>query len=191
MGANTSMLTHAVVAPFQLRIVTFTAERDYVRRSLRRLGAAPADVEDLTQEVFLVLNSRWAELDLSQPLRPYLFAIAVRVSAALRRKRRRELAFGILEVRDERPRPDEAFDFAQRSAHLHAALATVPSERRAVLTMHELEQVPVAEVARALSIPLFTVYSRLRKGRAELASAILRSRLGASAVVVDSVHCNS
>jgi len=176
------MPTDAVNVPFRRRAATFTFERDYVRRSLRRLGAAPADIEDLTQEVFIVLDSRWPELDLSQPLRPYLFGIALRVSSALRRKQRRELAFGLLEVRDERPRPDEAFDSAQRVALLRAALATVPAERRAVLEMHELEQVPVTEVARALSIPLFTVYSRLRKGREELASAIRRRRTDTVAV---------
>jgi len=158
------------------RLATFTSEREYVRRSLRRLGAAPADLDDLTQEVFIVLDSRWHELDLSRPLRPYLFAIALRVSSALRRKRRRELALGALEVRDERPRPDEAFDSAQSTALLYTALASVPAERRAVLVMHELEQVPVTEVARSLSIPLFTVYSRLRKGREELASALRRIR---------------
>jgi DNA-directed RNA polymerase specialized sigma24 family protein len=32
--------------------------------------------------------------------------------------------------------------------------------------------VPVKEVATALGIPLFTVYSRLRKARRELAAAV-------------------
>jgi RNA polymerase sigma-70 factor (ECF subfamily) len=141
---------------------------------LRRLGALPSDIDDLTQEVFVVLDGRWHQLDLTRSLRPYLFGIALRLSAAQRRKRRRELAFGALELCDERPRPDEAFDSAQNSALLHAALACVPEPRRAVLVMHELEQVPVTEVARSLSISLFTVYSRLRKGRAELARAIRR-----------------
>jgi DNA-directed RNA polymerase specialized sigma24 family protein len=40
--------------------------------------------------------------------------------------------------------------------------------------MHELDGVPVAEVASTLSVPLFTVYSRLRKARRELQSGIRR-----------------
>jgi DNA-directed RNA polymerase specialized sigma24 family protein len=40
--------------------------------------------------------------------------------------------------------------------------------------MHELDDVPVSEVASVLSLPLFTVYSRLRKARRELEAAIRR-----------------
>jgi len=40
--------------------------------------------------------------------------------------------------------------------------------------MHDLEEVPVAEIASVLGIRLFTVYGRLRKGRRELASALRR-----------------
>ena len=41
--------------------------------------------------------------------------------------------------------------------------------------MHELEEVPMGQVATALSIPLFTAYSRLRKARTELEAAIRRT----------------
>jgi DNA-directed RNA polymerase specialized sigma24 family protein len=41
--------------------------------------------------------------------------------------------------------------------------------------MHDLDDVPVEEVASALGIPRFTVYSRLRKARRELGSAVRRS----------------
>jgi RNA polymerase sigma-70 factor (ECF subfamily) len=40
--------------------------------------------------------------------------------------------------------------------------------------MHDLEGVPMAEVAATLSIPRFTAYSRLRKARMELEAAIRR-----------------
>jgi len=43
-----------------------------------------------------------------------------------------------------------------------------------VLVMHDLDQVPVPEVAATLSIPVFTAYSRLRKARRELKAAIIR-----------------
>jgi DNA-directed RNA polymerase specialized sigma24 family protein len=40
--------------------------------------------------------------------------------------------------------------------------------------MHELDDVPVPEVAAVLSIPLFTAYSRLRKARRELQAGLRR-----------------
>jgi RNA polymerase sigma-70 factor (ECF subfamily) len=62
----------------------------------------------------------------------------------------------------------------QARATVLRALERIPLRRRAVLVMHELEEVPMAQVARVLSIPLFTAYSRLRKARTELEIAIRR-----------------
>jgi RNA polymerase sigma-70 factor (ECF subfamily) len=51
------------------------------------------------------------------------------------------------------------------------ALDRLPVTRRAVLVMHEIDQVPIREVASALQIPVFTAYSRLRKARIEFRTA--------------------
>ena len=40
--------------------------------------------------------------------------------------------------------------------------------------MHDIDDVPVADVARAMSIPLFTAYSRLRKARSQFKAAAAR-----------------
>jgi len=152
----------------------FQRELDYVHRSLRRLGTAASEVEDLAQEVFLALRRSWAEYDADRPLRPYLFGIAFRIASAYERKRRREVAFGIVEVGDAGPGPDDALQSKQARALVLAALERIPLPRRAVLVMHDIDDVPVSEVASALDIPLFTVYSRLRKARRELEAAIRR-----------------
>jgi RNA polymerase sigma-70 factor (ECF subfamily) len=55
-----------------------------------------------------------------------------------------------------------------------SALERIPLPRRAVLVMHDIDDVPVSQVAATLDIPLFTVYSRLRKARRELDAAIRR-----------------
>jgi RNA polymerase sigma-70 factor (ECF subfamily) len=155
-------------------LAAFQRELDYVYRTFRRLGTAPFEVDDLAQDLFLVLRRSWSVYDPTRPLRPYLFGIAFRIAAAHRRKRNREVAFGIIEVSDAGPGPDEALRAKQSRALVLEALERIPLLRRAVLIMHELDDVPVAEVASALSIPLFTAYSRLRKARRELASAMRR-----------------
>jgi RNA polymerase sigma-70 factor, ECF subfamily len=152
----------------------FQKEVDYVYRTLRRLGTSPSEVEDLAQEVFLVLRRSWGEYDQTRPLRPYLFGITFRIASAYERKRRREVAFGIVEVGDAGPGPDEALQKKQARAVVLAALERIPLPRRAVLVMHDLDDVPVAEVATVLGIPLFTVYSRLRKARREFEAAVRR-----------------
>ena len=146
----------------------FRIEFEYVQRTLRRLGTDQSEVDDLAQEVFLVLHRRWAEFDQSRPLRPYLFGVAVRLALANQRKRAREVAMGNIELGDEAPGPEEVLSNKQTHALVQAALKRIPLPRRTVLVMHELDRVPVTEVAATLSIPLFTVYSRLRKAREEL-----------------------
>ena len=152
----------------------FQRELDYVYRTLRRLGTAPSELDDLAQEVFLALCRCWNDYDRSRPLRPYLFGISFRIASAYERKRRREVAFGVVEVGDAGPGPDDALQSKQARALVLASLDRIPLPRRAVLVMHDIDDVPVSEVASILDIPLFTVYSRLRKARRELEAAIRR-----------------
>ena len=152
----------------------FQNELDYVYRTLRRLGTSQSEVDDLAQEVFLALRRCWADYDTSRPLRPCLFGISFRIASAYERKRRREVAFGVVEVGDAGPGPDEALQSKQARALVLAALDRIPLPRRAVLVMHDIDDVPVSQVAATLDIPLFTVYSRLRKARKELDAAIRR-----------------
>ena len=154
----------------------FQQELDYVHRSFRRLGTAPSEVEDLAQDLFVALRRSWEAYDPRRPLRPYLFAFAFRIAAAHQRKRNREVALGLGEVDDPGPGPEETLQGKQARSLVLVALNRIPLPRRAVLVMHELDDVPVAEVSSMLSIPLFTAYSRLRKARRELQAAIRRLR---------------
>ncbi|HXU02520.1 MAG TPA: RNA polymerase sigma factor [Polyangia bacterium] len=150
----------------------FQEELDYVHRTLARLGAQRSDIDDLLQDVFLALRSSWSRCDKSRPLRPYLFGIAFRIFAAHRRKRSREVPFGIVDLPDAGIDPDAGLQKRQARRLLLAALDRVPLPRRAVLIMHELDDIPVTEVASVLHVRKFTVYSRLRKGRRELVAAL-------------------
>ncbi len=154
----------------------FQRELDYLHRTLRRLGATPAEFDDLAQDVFLALRGGWSQYDSSRPLRPYLFGIAFRITSAHRRKHRREVSFAVVEADDAGPGPDDLLQSKQARALLLAALEHIPLPRRAVLIMHELDEVPVEDVAATLKIPKFTVYSRLRKGRRELEASVRRLR---------------
>lgn len=152
----------------------FQKEVDYVFRTLRRLGAPASEVEDLAQEVFLALRQSWGEYDQERPLRPYLFGISFRIAYAHQRKRGREVAFGVVELGYGGPGPDEALQSKQARALVLAALERIPLPRRAVLVMHDIDDVPVSDAAKVLGIPLFTAYSRLRKARRELEAAVRR-----------------
>ena len=150
----------------------FGLEFDYPIRTLRRLGIPDDDVEDLAHEVFLVLYRKWEEYDPTRPLRAYLFGIAFRVASNYLRRRGREVSYPVMEVEDLGPRPDQVLEAHQARALVLNALERVPLARRAVLIMHDIDEIPMTEIASRLSIYRFTGYSRLRKARKEFAAAV-------------------
>lgn len=166
------------VTPDEACLDAFQSELNYIYRTLRRLGTARSEVEDLAQDVFLALRRSWPQYDPDRPLRPYLFGIAFRISSAHQRKSRRQVAFGVVDMDDTGPNPDEALQTKRARALVLAALERIPLPRRAVLIMRDIDDVPIEEVAAALSIPRFTAYSRLRKARRELEAAVRRLSKG-------------
>jgi RNA polymerase sigma-70 factor (ECF subfamily) len=151
----------------------FELEFDYLIRTLRRLGVHRNDVEDLAHEVFIVLYQTWDKYDPMRPLRAYLFGIAFRVTANHRRKQRREIPHSTLDLGgDLGPRPDQLLEASQTRALVLQALERIPLQRRAVLIMHDIDKIPMTEIASNLSIYRFTGYSRLRKARKEFAMAV-------------------
>ena len=136
-------------------IKAFEAELDYLFASLRRLGARPEETEDLAHQVFLGLLRRRPELDPRRSFQLRLFGLAVRVMARHRRRAPRRLA-------------DSAGSLPLRLA----VLDRVPLKRRAVLVLHELDQVSLEDIAGSLSMTRMGVTVRLRKARREMEAAV-------------------
>jgi RNA polymerase sigma-70 factor (ECF subfamily) len=162
----------------QFRIV-YDAHVSFVWRNLRRLGVMDRDVEDKCQEVFVVAHRRWAEfVDRGHGPRAWLFQIVLRVASDARRHRRRHPVDpdgGIAQDKQSVEAP-QAVAVARKQALdlLDRALASIDMGRRAVLVLHEIEQMTAPEIARTLELPLNTVYSRLRVARIELDAELAR-----------------
>jgi RNA polymerase sigma-70 factor, ECF subfamily len=162
--------------------VIFDAECGYVWQTLRRLGVQERDLEDVTHDVFVTVYRRLADYDAARPIRPWLFGIAYRVASDYRRlaRHRREVVTAIggdgIEPADDRPGADDHYEAAQARRVVLEALETMDIDRRAVFVMHELDGHAMPEIARALSVPLNTAYSRLRLAREQFAVAVRRIR---------------
>jgi RNA polymerase sigma-70 factor (ECF subfamily) len=157
----------------------------FVWRNLRRLGVAERDVEDKVQEVFVVAHRRWTSFEeRGHGPRAWLFQILLRVASDARRHRRRHPVDPDGGVAEEYAFVDapQAQLVANREALavLDRALETIEVGRRAVLVLHEIEQMTAPEIARTLELPLNTVYSRLRVARAELEQELARAQREAS-----------
>jgi RNA polymerase sigma-70 factor (ECF subfamily) len=159
----------------------FEEQFDYVWNTLRHLGVAARDLEDLVHDVFVRVDERLADYDPSRPLRPWLFAFAFRVASDYRRlaRHRVEVLGTATEHADTAPGADEQLIASEDQALAEAALLGIEIERRAVFILHELDGISVPETARALGIPQNTAYSRLRIARqefAETAKRLLRAK---------------
>jgi RNA polymerase sigma-70 factor, ECF subfamily len=139
----------------------------FVWRSLRRLGVPDGDIDDASQQVFLVAHRRLAKLA-PESERSFLFQTALRVAADWRRAHKRrceQVGIDILDVPDVAATPEEQMDQRRARALLDRALESMPMELRAVFVLFELEEMTMAQIASIAGIPPGTVASRLRRAR--------------------------
>jgi RNA polymerase sigma-70 factor (ECF subfamily) len=151
----------------------------FVWRNLRRLGVCEAEADDKAQEVFVIAHRRFEEFeDRGHGPRAWLFQIVLRIASDARRHRRRhpEDPDGGDSLQHQAVDAPQADALARREAlgRLDRALETIEVGRRAVLVLHEIEEMTAPEIAETMGIPLNTVYSRLRVARAELEAALAR-----------------
>jgi RNA polymerase sigma-70 factor (ECF subfamily) len=145
------------------------AELDFIWRLLRRLGLGPADAEDATQEVFLVLSRRIADVEPGKE-KGFLTGTALKVAQTQRRTVfRRHESFEV--EPDDRVHPGldpEALACEKRRlALLDEAIAELAWELRIPFVLFELEELTMTAIASLLGIPMGTVASRLRRAREE------------------------
>lgn len=149
-----------------------------VRGLIARYGLSPEERDDVFQEVFLKVHRSGNTWRGDRGFKPWLFAIAVNTAKTwLRRGRPREL--GALEAVTERmvdPAPLGA-DVAQArelADWLTEELDNLPLEQREVVLLCGVHQLPMADAAFVLELPIGTIKSRLRRGRLALAEALER-----------------
>lgn len=158
----------------------FESEFSYVCRSLRRLGVREADIDDLAQEVFINVHRHLSQYDSERPLKPWLFSFAFGAAANYRRLARHRVERHESEelLPSANAGPEQELVNAQARDLVLRALSSMDAARAAVFVMHELDGFAAPDIATALSVPLNTVYSRLRVAREEFATAARRLQKG-------------
>lgn len=136
-------------------------------RLVGQLSAITADVaaaEDLVQEAFLRAYERWthvANLD-----SPELWVRQVAVRLSISRWRRLRTA------RERAPRAARAVEPSGDAVDLLRALAALTPAQRAVIVLHHVCDLSVAEIAAELRRPTGTVKAQLSRGRRRLADLL-------------------
>jgi len=149
------------------------------------------EAEDLTQEVFVKTYLALASFRKEASLNTWLYRIAGNLCIDSHRKRsRRQNALGGAlvslnepavgeagdgedggpdrEVPDRASEPYNVLARQELDAQIQAALARLPDKMRAVVILHDLEDMPYEEIAAIVGCPLGTVKSRLFNARLQL-----------------------
>jgi RNA polymerase sigma-70 factor (ECF subfamily) len=145
-----------------------------VHRFLVHATSDATDAEDLAQNVFLTAASIAARFDGRTSCRPWLIGIAARL-AERRWQRHGRVARYLARLASHvsrRTDPTAALEARSTLDRVAAALAEMAPAKRIVVLMVELEGLSCEEIARALEIPLGTVWTRLHAARKELRKAV-------------------
>ena len=106
----------------------------FVWRTLRRLGVRDADVDDVCQEVFVVVNRKLVEFEPRASIKSWLYGICVRTAAAHRRKAsvRHEVPAESPDQEATALGPDESLEHREAIAMIDRALGTLDDDKREV-----------------------------------------------------------
>jgi RNA polymerase sigma-70 factor, ECF subfamily len=133
------------------------------------------DADDVLQDVLIQISRKLSWLRDPDLFRPWAFRIAGRAGVRYLKRHKRWMEQPVddslletLPARTDRP-PDDVIDLVLNST-------VVSNASRAVLVLHFLEEMTLADVGAVLEIPLGTVKSRLAFGLTALRKHIANKR---------------
>ena len=137
----------------------------------RRLTSSDDAAADAVQDIWLRAVRALPRLREPERLRAWLFGIAHR--ALMDRFRHQYASLEVTGVDDADAAAEvEDPSAEERSAAVDAALATLSVADRELLTLFYLDELTIADLSRALDVPIGTVKSRLFRARRLLRAAI-------------------
>lgn len=137
------------------------ARQGRLRRAAYLMCGDATTAEDLLQEAFIALASRWESVDNPDA---FVRRVIYRQRVSLWRKQRREVVSGTV---PEQHVADGAEERA-RDQEVHDALRTLPPRQRAALVLRYFEDLTEAQAAEAMGVRVGTVKSLSHQGVARL-----------------------
>jgi RNA polymerase sigma-70 factor (ECF subfamily) len=140
--------------------------RDWVIRQAMRVTSSQDDALDVLQETFSYFHRKFPGFRLTATMTTFLYPVVKNLGIAARRKRTRMTSTEAAELPD--PPAPTGDDAARQRSELASAMASLPEAQREVLLLRFVDDLSLAEIAAALSIPEGTVKSRIHNAIAAL-----------------------
>lgn len=146
---------------------------DALYSTARRLTRSAAEAEDLVQDTYVKAFRHKSGFAPGTNLRAWLFSILHNTFLNdVRRRKGSPVAIDddVAERAASRqpapgPTPEEALLARATAAELDAALAALPETFREAVWLRDVQDLPYAEIARVVGVPIGTVMSRIARGR--------------------------
>lgn len=142
-----------------------------------RMTGSPEDARDATQDALLTAFRKLGSFRGDAAFTTWLHRVTLNACYDLLRKRSRQPLLDRLPEHEVEgpPLPDPA-DATIASVDVQRALDEVPADHRAVLVLHDVQDLAYEQVAAILEVPVGTVKSRLHRARLALARALSETR---------------
>ncbi len=137
-----------------------------------RLSGNADEANDIAQEVFVKVWKNLKKFDPKQNFRTWIFSIARNTTIDYFRKKK-SIPFGDMEIgedtsfedslADDEMLPDEIFEQKELGTFLEKSLQTLSPEERAIILLHDKEDLTFEEMAKVLKKPMNTVKSQYRR----------------------------
>ncbi|HEY5961063.1 MAG TPA: sigma-70 family RNA polymerase sigma factor [Polyangiaceae bacterium] len=151
----------------------------YVWCLLRRLGVRVANLDDATQQVFIVAARRLEDVPVGRE-RAFLCGTAVRIASNFRKSDwsygARHSEASLEDIQCCLPNSESLMEQMQARQLLDAVLDSLSDDLRTVFVLSEIEGLTAPEAAAILDVPVGTVSSRLRRAREQFRAQAARLR---------------
>lgn len=176
----------------------FRAHIPALYRTAYRWAGSVDRAEDLVQELLTRLYPRMDELSALDQLRPWALRVMYRIFVdQTRRDSRSPVQFGLQCEEDELDEhepgivaegmePDTLVEQELTQDRIVAAWSMLSEDHRVVLSMHDIEEYSLVELAHMLDAPVGTLKSRVHRARAKLREILQRERMETSTRVTSS-----
>ncbi|MEX0991286.1 MAG: sigma-70 family RNA polymerase sigma factor [Actinomycetota bacterium] len=124
------------------------------------------DARDAAQDAFVSALRKLPTFRGEAAFSTWLHRVTVNACYDILRKRKRDP--DLVEVPEGPATGSDPSDVAAAAVDVQRALLGVPEEYRAVLILHDAQDLSYEEIANILSVPVGTVKSRLHRGRVAL-----------------------
>lgn len=148
---------------------------------ISRCGVAPAERDDLFQEIFCRIHRGAPRFDHTRPIKPWIFTIAANT---VRTHFSRHVPKNIVQLHKEHEKVDRDTPLKQLEGReavrqIEAMVAELPSPQREVVLLCCIEQLSQKDVSTTLGLPINTVKTHLYRARLHLAKRLAANQLKA------------